>query len=116
MGRLLSIEYPGGFYHVTSSSYRQEAIFEDDQDPPRIFESFRSSDRPISLTLSCVLFDESGAYSYQQIAAEFGVHLTAVGRIVRQAGKGRMQPDNELRGSDCDTLLDPLPSLCRSSA
>jgi len=27
---------------------------------------------------------ESGAYSYQQIAKEFGVHFTTVGRIVRQ--------------------------------
>jgi putative transposase len=30
---------------------------------------------------------ESGAYSYQQIAKEFGVHFTTVGRIVRQAMK-----------------------------
>ena len=27
---------------------------------------------------------ETGAYSYQQIAKEFGVHFTTVGRIVRQ--------------------------------
>ena len=27
---------------------------------------------------------ETGAYSYQQIAKEFGVHFTSVGRIVRQ--------------------------------
>jgi putative transposase len=38
---------------------------------------------------------ETGTYSYQQIAKEFGVHLTTVGRIVRQqmkrvsAGRGR---------------------------
>lgn len=30
---------------------------------------------------------ESGAYSYQQIAKEFGVHFTTVGRIVRQPAK-----------------------------
>ena len=30
---------------------------------------------------------ETGAYSYQQIAREFGVHFTTVGRIVRQAMK-----------------------------
>jgi len=28
---------------------------------------------------------ETGAYSYQQIAKEFGVHFTTVGRAVRQA-------------------------------
>jgi DNA invertase Pin-like site-specific DNA recombinase len=27
---------------------------------------------------------ETGAYSYQQIAKEFGVHFTTVGRVVRQ--------------------------------
>jgi putative transposase len=31
---------------------------------------------------------ETGAYSYQQIAKEFGVHFTTVGRIVREAIKG----------------------------
>jgi DNA invertase Pin-like site-specific DNA recombinase len=31
---------------------------------------------------------ETGAYSYQQIAKEFGVHFTTVGRIVRQPIKG----------------------------
>ena len=30
---------------------------------------------------------ETGAYSYQQIAKEFGVHFTTVGRIVRQPMK-----------------------------
>ena len=30
---------------------------------------------------------ESGAYSYQQIAKEFEVHFTTVGRIVRQPKK-----------------------------
>ncbi len=30
---------------------------------------------------------ETGAYSYQQIAKEFGVHFTTVGRIVRQSMK-----------------------------
>jgi hypothetical protein len=30
---------------------------------------------------------ETGAYSYQQIAKEFGVHFTTVGRIVRQSVK-----------------------------
>ena len=30
---------------------------------------------------------DTGAYSYQQIAKEFGVHFTTVGRIVRQAMK-----------------------------
>ncbi len=29
----------------------------------------------------------TGAYSYQQIATEFGVHFTTVGRIVRQPMK-----------------------------
>jgi REP-associated tyrosine transposase len=37
---------------------------------------------------------ETGAYSYQQIAKEFGVHFTTVGRIVRQA----MQPVRAARG------------------
>jgi REP-associated tyrosine transposase len=31
---------------------------------------------------------QTGAYSYQQIAEEFGVHFTTVGRIVRQAIEG----------------------------
>ena len=30
---------------------------------------------------------ETGAYSYQEIAKEFGVHFTTVGRIVRQPMK-----------------------------
>jgi hypothetical protein len=30
---------------------------------------------------------ETGSYSYQQIAKEFGVHFTTVGRIVRQSVK-----------------------------
>ena len=30
---------------------------------------------------------ETGAYSYQQIAKEFGVHFTTVGRVVREAMK-----------------------------
>jgi DNA invertase Pin-like site-specific DNA recombinase len=30
---------------------------------------------------------EAGAYSYQQIAKEFGVHFTTVGRIARQSVK-----------------------------
>ncbi|HUC97001.1 MAG TPA: hypothetical protein VMR88_00905 [Candidatus Polarisedimenticolaceae bacterium] len=30
---------------------------------------------------------ETGAYSYQQIAREFGLHFTTVGRVVRQAMK-----------------------------
>jgi putative transposase len=37
---------------------------------------------------------ETGAYSYQQIAKEFGIHFTTVGRIVRQA----MQPVRAARG------------------
>jgi putative transposase len=36
----------------------------------------------------------TGAYSYQQIAKEFGVHFTTVGRIVRRT----MQPLPEARG------------------
>jgi len=32
---------------------------------------------------------ETGVYSYQQIAAHFGVHFTTVGRIVREAGHGK---------------------------
>ena len=40
------------------------------------------------------LAHETGAYSYQQIAQEFGLHFTTVGRVVRQAmkrviGRGR---------------------------
>jgi REP element-mobilizing transposase RayT len=31
---------------------------------------------------------ETGAYSYQQIAKEFGVHFTTVGRVVRHAVEG----------------------------
>jgi putative transposase len=30
---------------------------------------------------------ETGAYSYQQIAKEFGVHFTTVGRVVRQSAR-----------------------------
>ncbi len=30
----------------------------------------------------------TGEYSYQQIAAHFGVHFTTVGRIVRAAKQG----------------------------
>lgn len=30
---------------------------------------------------------ETGDYSYQQIAKEFGVHFTTVGRLVRQSMK-----------------------------
>jgi hypothetical protein len=56
MGRLLSIEYPGGLYHVTSSSYRQEAIFEDDQDHYGFLNRcgfiFRSAVRPFGATES----------------------------------------------------------------
>ena len=32
---------------------------------------------------------ETGAYSYQQIAREFGVHFTTVGRAVRQAAEAK---------------------------
>ena len=30
---------------------------------------------------------ETGAYSFQQIAKEFGVHFTTVGRVVRQSAR-----------------------------
>ena len=32
---------------------------------------------------------ETGVYSYQQIAAQFGVHFTTVGRIVRGAARDK---------------------------
>ena len=39
---------------------------------------------------------ETGAYSYQQIAKEFGVHFTIVGRIVHQSIK-RADSANKIR-------------------
>ena len=53
---------------------------------------------------------ETGAYSYQQIAKEFGVHFTTVGRIVRQSMK-RVGPPvggGEQRGP-LDMIIDLTP-------
>ena len=54
---------------------------------------------------------ETGAYSYQQIAKEFGVHFTTVGRIVRQS----MKPVSAGRGgsgwSACAVMIDLTPSM-----
>jgi putative transposase len=46
---------------------------------------------------------ETGAYSYQQIAKEFGVHFTTVGRIVRQPRVSFNQESvvGTTRRSDC---------------
>ena len=83
---------------------RQEAIFEDDQDPRaflkvlgEVLSRYRVQQRGSVPKLSAIRRQynnrdeamwaayETGAYSYQQIAKEFGVHFTTVGRIVRQA-------------------------------
>ncbi|MEX0802463.1 MAG: hypothetical protein WD688_03975 [Candidatus Binatia bacterium] len=46
---------------------------------------------------------ETGAYSYQQVAKEFGVHFTTVGRIVRKAMKSE---------AAADTMSYQLAHLC----
>ena len=53
MARLLRIEYPGAFYHVTNRGRQQEAICDDDKDPERF--------------LSCI----------ERVSSLFGVRLHA---------------------------------------
>ena len=54
---------------------------------------------------------ESGAYSYQQIAKEFEVHFTMVGRIVRQPKKGGESnpPEKVANGPSCAMIIDLTP-------
>ena len=111
MARPLRIEFAGALYHITSRSDRREAIYEDDGDREAFVKRMqaratvegdaltipRAQRRPTPPSLAevaachdgrnaaIVAAYTAGAYSDQQIAEHFGVHLATVGRIVRGA-------------------------------
>lgn len=86
MTRPIRLEFGGSLYHVTARGDRREVIYEDAADR----QQFLSLQGGVVAAFNwhCHAYCLMGNHhSYREISEHFGVHLTTVGRAVRQRGE-----------------------------